>query len=32
MLIGFSPDRDYRYIEINRALRRMCPDLIAQLR
>jgi hypothetical protein len=28
-LIGFSPDRDYRYIEINRALRRMYPDLIA---
>jgi DNA invertase Pin-like site-specific DNA recombinase len=28
-LIGFTPDRDYRYIEINRALRRMYPDLIA---
>ncbi|MDI2071237.1 DNA invertase Pin-like site-specific DNA recombinase [Bradyrhizobium diazoefficiens] len=28
-LIGFSPDRDYRYIEINRALRRMYPDFIA---
>lgn len=27
-LIGFSPDRDYRYIEINRALRRMYPDFI----
>lgn len=27
-LIGFTPDRDYRYIEINRALRRMYPDLI----
>ncbi|UGX94088.1 recombinase family protein [Bradyrhizobium barranii subsp. barranii] len=29
-LIGFSPDRDYRYIEINRALRRMYPDFIAR--
>ncbi|MET4789547.1 DNA invertase Pin-like site-specific DNA recombinase [Bradyrhizobium japonicum] len=27
-LIGFTPDRDYRYIEINRVLRRMYPDLI----
>ncbi|WP_051003343.1 recombinase family protein [Bradyrhizobium elkanii] len=27
-LIGFTPDRDFRYIEINRALRRMYPDLI----
>ncbi|WP_244486301.1 recombinase family protein [Bradyrhizobium viridifuturi] len=27
-LIGFSPERDYRYIEINRALRRMYPGLI----
>jgi hypothetical protein len=25
-LIGFTPDRDYRYIEINRALRRMQPN------
>jgi DNA invertase Pin-like site-specific DNA recombinase len=29
-LIGFSPDRDYRYIEINRALRKMYPELIAK--
>lgn len=28
-LIGFRPDRDYRYIEINRALRRLYPDFIA---
>ncbi|OPY93581.1 serine recombinase [Bradyrhizobium sacchari] len=28
-LIGFNPDRDYRYIEINRALRRMYPDVVA---
>jgi DNA invertase Pin-like site-specific DNA recombinase len=27
-LIGFTPGRDYRYIEINRALRRMYPDMI----
>ena len=24
-LVGFTPDRDYRYIEINRALRRIAP-------
>ncbi|QOZ23126.1 recombinase family protein [Bradyrhizobium sp. CCBAU 51753] len=29
-LIGFTPDRDYRYIEINRALRKMYPELIAR--
>jgi DNA invertase Pin-like site-specific DNA recombinase len=28
-LIGFTPERDYRYIEINRALRQMYPELIA---
>jgi DNA invertase Pin-like site-specific DNA recombinase len=28
-LIGFTPGRDYRFIEINRALRRLHPDLIA---
>lgn len=28
-LIGYTPDRDYRYVEINRALRQMYPDLIA---
>ncbi|MDR3487852.1 MAG: recombinase family protein [Bradyrhizobium sp.] len=28
-LIGFTPERDYRYVEINRALRRMYPGLIA---
>jgi DNA invertase Pin-like site-specific DNA recombinase len=27
-LIGFIPDRDYRYIEINRALRRMHPTIV----
>jgi len=28
-LVGFTPDRDYRYIEINRALRRMHPNVVA---
>jgi len=28
-LVGFTPDRDYRYIEINRALRRMHPQIVA---
>jgi hypothetical protein len=28
-LVGFTPDRDYRYIEINRALRRMHPHVVA---
>ncbi|MGO6926689.1 recombinase family protein [Rhizobium ruizarguesonis] len=27
-LVGFVPDHDYRYLEINRALRRMHPDLL----
>jgi DNA invertase Pin-like site-specific DNA recombinase len=27
-LVGFTPDRDYRYIEINRALRRMHPQIV----
>jgi DNA invertase Pin-like site-specific DNA recombinase len=28
-LVGFSPDRDYRYVEINRTLRRMYPTIMA---
>lgn len=28
-LVGFTPDRDYSYIAINRALRRMHPDIFA---
>ncbi len=28
--IGYTPDRDYRYIEINRGLREMHPDLVAE--
>jgi hypothetical protein len=27
-LIGFTPDHDYRYVEINRALRRMHPQVV----
>ncbi|MEM7671191.1 MAG: recombinase family protein, partial [Pseudomonadota bacterium] len=30
-LVGFKPDRDYRYIEINRRLRELHPDIIAEL-
>lgn len=28
-LVGFAPDRDYRYIEVNRALRAMHPEVVA---
>lgn len=28
-LVGFSPDHDYRYLEINRKLRRLHPSVIA---
>ncbi len=27
-LVGFTPDHDYRYIEINRALRRLHPQIV----
>jgi hypothetical protein len=30
-LIGYEPDRDYRYIEINRALRRSHPQIVAEI-
>jgi len=30
-LVGFTPDRDYRYLEINRLLRRMHPELVQQV-
>lgn len=29
-LVGFTPDRDYAYLEINRALRRRHPEIIAK--
>ena len=28
-LVGFTPDRDYRYVEINRFLRQLYPDIVA---
>ena len=28
-LVGFTPDRDFRYIEINRTLRRLYPQIVA---
>src|SRR5215471_5783162 len=30
-MVGYTSDRDYRYIEINRALRRMHPQVIADV-
>ena len=30
-LIGYRPDRDYRYVEINRHLRRLYPDIVAEI-
>lgn len=30
-LVGFIPDHDYRYIEINRALRRMHPSIVSDV-
>jgi hypothetical protein len=30
-LVGFTPDRDYRYIEINRTLRRMHPNIVTDV-
>lgn len=30
-LVGFSPDRDYRYVAINRALRRLHPDVVRDI-
>lgn len=28
-LVGFTPDRDYRYVQVNQALRRMHPHIVA---
>jgi hypothetical protein len=30
-LVGYTPARDYRYIEINRYLRRMHPEMVADV-
>ena len=29
-LVGYTPDRDYQYVEINRFLRRMHPKIVAE--
>ena len=29
-MVGFTPDRDYRYLEINRFLRRLHPEIVTQ--
>ncbi len=31
-LVGFTPDHDYRYLEVNRKLRRLYPSLLADVR
>ena len=30
-MIGYEPERDYRYVEINRALRQAHPGIVAQI-
>ena len=30
-LVGYTPDRDYRYLEINRHLRRMHPGIVSEI-
>jgi DNA invertase Pin-like site-specific DNA recombinase len=30
-LIGFTPDRDYRYVEINRELRKLYPTVLGEI-
>ena len=30
-LVGYSPDRDYRYLAVNRALRRLHPDILREV-
>jgi hypothetical protein len=29
--VGFTPDRDYRYVEINRELRKLHPDILREV-
>jgi len=29
-MVGFTPDRDYRYLETNKILRRLHPEIVAQ--
>nr|WP_273793857.1 recombinase family protein [Brucella anthropi] len=30
-LVGFNPDRDYRYVEINRELRKLYPEVLEEV-
>lgn len=30
-LVGFTPDRDYRYVEINRELRKLHPEILREV-
>lgn len=30
-LVGYTPDRDYRYVAINRALRKLHPEILSQV-
>ena len=30
-LVGFTPDRDYRYVEINRELRKLHPEIVREV-
>lgn len=30
-LVGYTPDRDYRYVAINRALRKLHPEILGQV-
>jgi hypothetical protein len=30
-LVGFTPDRDFRYVEVNRALRALYPGVVAEV-
>lgn len=30
-LVGFTPDRDYRYVEINRELRKLHPEILSEV-
>jgi hypothetical protein len=29
-MVGYTPDRDYRYLEVNRLLRQLHPQVVAQ--
>jgi hypothetical protein len=29
-MVGFTPDRDYRYLEVNRFLRQLHPEIVAR--